>query len=149
MNTLRSQRPNQEGVGLRQCAVIAGTKFVVPWRWQTPRWLDRVVVASSANGRCLVWDFTCPDTLISRQSPEQCIAGFWNCGKRHGITEVDQILVAFRPLPLHSNCNWEFWDTGCIPGDESLAFFHDLGQRIAVATCHSWTTFIPVSDAAS
>ena len=40
----RSQRPNQEGAGLRQCAVIAGTKFVVLWRWQAPRWLDRVAV---------------------------------------------------------------------------------------------------------
>ena len=29
-----------------------------------------------------------------------------------------------------------------VPGDEALAFFHDLGQRIPVATCHSWTTFI-------
>ena len=52
--------------------------------------------------RCLVWDFTCPDTLTASHLNRAVI---WSCGERRGITEVDQILVAFRPLPIHSHCD--------------------------------------------
>ena len=61
----RRQRPDQEGAGLRQCTVTAGTKFVVPWRWQAPRWLDRVAVGQRTLPRV---GFYVP-RYVSCQSP--------------------------------------------------------------------------------
>ena len=61
----RRQRPDQEGAGLRQCTVIAGTKFVVPWRLQAPRWLDRVAVGQRTLPRV---GFYVP-RYVSCQSP--------------------------------------------------------------------------------
>ena len=122
----RRQRPDQEGAGLRQYTVIAGTKFVVPWRWQAP---DGLTVLPWANGRCLVWDFTCPDTLAASHLNRVVLGSgvVANDAESRKSTKYSSLSALYGFIPIAI-------ETLGVPGDEALSFFHDLGQRIAVAT---------------
>ena len=97
-------------------------KFVVPWRWQAPRWLDRV---PWANGRCLVWDFTCPDTLAASHLNRAVLGSgvVANDAESRKSIKYSSLSALYRFIPIAI-------ETLGVPGDEALSFFHDLGQRM-------------------
>ena len=67
---------------------------------------------------------------VSRQSPEQSSAGIWsvaNDAESRKSTKYSSLSALYRFIPIAI-------ETSGVPGVEALSFFHDLGQRIAVAT---------------
>ena len=82
-----------------------------------------------ANGRCLVWDFTCPDTLAASHLNRAVLSpgAVAKDAENHKMTNYSSLSAQydFRPIAV---------ETLGAPGDEALTFFRDLGQRIAAAT---------------
>ena len=83
-------------------------------------------VLSCTNGHCLVWDFTCSDTLATSHLNRAVLeSGFVanDAESRKSIKYSSlSTLYCFIPTAIK---------TLGVPGDEALSF---LGQRIAVAT---------------
>ena len=99
-------------------------------------------VLALAKGRCLVWDFTCPDTLAASHHNRVVLGSgvVANDAESRRSTKYSSLSAL---LSNHSNCDW---DIGC------------AGRRSAVilpwpwsahCSCHSWTTFISAPDATS
>jgi hypothetical protein len=90
---------------------------------------DGLTVLPWANGRCLVWDFTCPDTLAASHLNRAVLSpgAVANDAENHKMTKYSSLSAQydFRPIAV---------ETLGAPGDEALTFFRDLGQRIAAAT---------------
>ena len=90
---------------------------------------DGLTVLPWANGRCLVWDFTCPDSLAASHLNTAVLS----CGSVANEAESKKrskyasLSALYRFVPIAV-------ETLGAPGDEALAFFRDLGQRIATAT---------------
>ena len=80
-----------------------------------------------ANRYCLVWDF--PDILAASHLNRAVLGSgiVANDAKSRKSTEYSLLSVLCRFIPIAI-------ETLGVPGDEALSFFHDLGQRIAVAT---------------
>ena len=82
-----------------------------------------------AKGRCLVWDFTCPDTSATSHL-NRAVLGSGVVAKdaqSRKPTKYSSLSALYRFIPIAI-------ETLGVLGDEALTFFHDLGQRIAVAT---------------
>ena len=87
---------------------------------------DGLTVLPWANGRCLVWDFTCPDTLATSHLNRAVLS--------HGTVANDAeskktqkyrslgAMYSFKPIAIET--------LGAL-GDEASLFFRDLGRRIA------------------
>jgi hypothetical protein len=54
---------------------------------------DDLAVLPLANGQCLVWYFTCPDTLTVSHL-NRAVTNLWRCGQRRSKPEFDKIFVA-------------------------------------------------------
>jgi len=82
-----------------------------------------------ANGRCLVWDFTCPDTLAASHLNKTVLnpGAVANDAEHHKMTKYSSLSAQYDFRPIAA-------ETLGAPGDEALTFLRDLGQRIAVAT---------------
>jgi hypothetical protein len=90
---------------------------------------DGLTVLPWANGRCLVWDFTCPDTLAASHLNKAilCPGAVANEAENRKITKYSSLSAQYRFVPIAV-------ETLGAPGDEALAFFRDLGHRIMVAS---------------
>ena len=90
---------------------------------------DGLTVLPWANGRCAVWDFTCPDTLAPSHLNRAvdgagCVANDAEMRKSAKYTSLSA-LYQFTPIAVET--------LGAL-GVEALAFLKDLGRRIAAAT---------------
>jgi hypothetical protein len=90
---------------------------------------DGLTVLPWANGRCMVWDFTCPDTLAASHLNRAVVSP----GAVANDAESRKTLKYRSLSPLYS-----FWpvavETLGALGDEASALFRDIGQRIAIVT---------------
>ena len=81
------------------------------------------------DGRCMIWDFTCPDTLAkSHLDLAVSGAGFVATNAEGLKTKKYQSLVAsyiFEPIAV---------ETFGALGESATAFFKELGRRLAVNT---------------
>ena len=90
---------------------------------------DGVTVLPWANGRCMVWDFTCPDTLAASQlnlsvrSPS-AVANDAESRKSSKYRSLSA-MYCFVPVAVET--------LGAL-GEEASAFFSELGHRIAAVT---------------
>ena len=90
---------------------------------------DGLTVLPWANGRCLVWDFTCPDTLAASHLNRAVISP----GLVANDAE-DRKTAKYRTLaPLYNFMPIAVESLGAL-GDCAIDFFQKLGQRISVAT---------------
>ena len=76
-----------------------------------------------------MWDFTCPDTLAASRLNRVVLGSgvVANDAESRKSTKYSSLSALYRFIPIAI-------ETLGVPGDEALSFFHDLGQRIAVAT---------------
>ena len=90
---------------------------------------DGLTVLPWANGRCLVWDFTCPHTLAASHLHKAVIGpgAVANDAETRKSTKYSSLSALYRFVPIAV-------ETLGVPGDEALAFFRDLGKRIADVT---------------
>ena len=90
---------------------------------------DGLTVLPWANGHCLVWDFTCPNTLAASHLNRAVLGSgiVANDTESRKSTKYSSLsaLYCFIPIAI---------ETLGMPGNKALSFFHDLSQRIAVAT---------------
>jgi hypothetical protein len=90
---------------------------------------DGLTVLPWSNGRCLVWDFTCPDTLAASHlnhavvSPG-AVANDAECRKTAKYQSLSA-LYRFQPIAVET--------LGAV-GQEAAEFFRDLGRRITTVT---------------
>ena len=114
-----------------------------PWRQRTslpclePKSLSRddgkrpdgLTVLPWANGRCLVWDFTCPDTLAASHLNRAVVSPGLVANDAEDLKTMKYRTLAplynFMPIAVES--------LGAL-GDCATDFFKKLGQRISVAT---------------
>lgn len=90
---------------------------------------DGLSVLPWANGRCLVWDFTCPDTLAASHLNAAVLSpgAVANAAESLKVAKYRSLSALYRFVPIAV-------ETLGALGDEALDFFRDLGQRIAAAT---------------
>lgn len=90
---------------------------------------DGLTVLPWANGRCLVWDFTCPDTLAASHLNRAVMSpgAVANYAENRKSSKYSSLSANYCFVPVAV-------ETLGAPGDEALAFFRDIGQRIAAAT---------------
>jgi len=90
---------------------------------------DGLTVLPWAHGRCLVWDFTCPDTLAASHLNHAvlCSGVVANDAETRKTTKYKSLaaLYSFTPVAVET--------LGPL-GDEATIFFRDLGHRIASVT---------------
>jgi hypothetical protein len=82
-----------------------------------------------ANGRCLIWDFTCPDTLTASHLNRAVLAP----GAIANDAEQRQTTKYFSPA-AHYHFVLVFIETLGSLGDEALQFFRDVGRQVAAET---------------
>jgi len=90
---------------------------------------DGATLVPWARGRCLLWDFTCPDTLapshISKSSQAAgSVASEAEARKSAKYSELS-VAYSFVPIAVETFGAW---------GPEAMAFISELGRRIVVAT---------------
>ena len=82
-----------------------------------------------ANGRCLVWDFTCPDTLAASHLNRAVLSpgAVANDAESRKSAKYRSLaaMYSFTPVAVET--------LGSL-GEEATAFFRDLGRRIAMVT---------------
>ena len=90
---------------------------------------DGLTVLPWANGRCLVWDFTCPDTLAASHLNRAVLgpSTVANDAESRKSTKYRSLsaMYSFSPVAVESS--------GAL-GEEASAFFRDLGHRIAAVS---------------
>jgi hypothetical protein len=90
---------------------------------------DGLTVLPWANGRCMVWDFTCPDTLASSHLNHAVVGPgiVASDAERRKTAKYSALspMYCFTPIAVET--------LGAL-GDEAAAFFRALGQRIATNT---------------
>ena len=90
---------------------------------------DGLTVLPWANGRCLVWDFTCPDTLAASHLNRAVISPGLVANDAEDRKTAKYLTLAplynFMPIAVES--------LGAL-GDCATDFLQKLGQRISVAT---------------
>jgi hypothetical protein len=90
---------------------------------------DGLTVLPWAHGRCLVWDFTCPDTLAASHLNHAVLGPgvVANDAETRKTTKYQSLaaLYSFTPVAVET--------LGPL-GDEATIFFRDLGHRIASVT---------------
>ena len=93
---------------------------------------DGLTVLPWANGRCMVWDFTCPDTLAASHLNRavvgvSCVANDAETRKSAKYSSLSA-LYKFTPVAVET--------LGAL-GDEALTLFKDIGHRVAAVTNES------------
>jgi hypothetical protein len=90
---------------------------------------DGLSLSSWRNGRCLVWDFTCPDTLApSHWNVAVTGPGVVACeAEVRKKTKYSQLSVMYCFVPIAV-------ETLGALGDDASDFLHQLGRRIANVT---------------
>jgi hypothetical protein len=78
------------------------------------------------NGRCLIWDVTCPDTLAASYLDKAVtgpgvVATDAETRKRHKYSTVDDSTYIFQPIAIET--------LGAF-GNSAMEFFNDLGHRM-------------------
>ena len=90
---------------------------------------DGLTMLPWSNGRCLVWDFTCPDTLAASHLNQAVTGpGAVACNAEQRKTAKYQSLSAlyqFKPIAVET--------LGAL-GEEATDFFRQLGHRITTVT---------------
>ena len=90
---------------------------------------DGLTVMPWANGRCMVWDFTCTDTLAASNLNHAVLrpGAAANDAESRKSTKYQSLspLYKFTPIAVET--------LGAL-GEEASAFFHDLGHRINAVT---------------
>ena len=90
---------------------------------------DGLTVLPWTHGRCLVWDFTCPDTLATSHLNRAVLShgAVANDAESHKIAKYRSLsqLYRFCQLPVET--------LGSL-GDEATALFRDIGRRVAAVT---------------
>jgi len=81
---------------------------------------DGLTVLPWANGRCLVWDFTCPDTLAASHLDRAVLSpgAIANDAENRKRSKYLSLSAQYRFVPIAI-------ETLGAPGDEALAFFRD------------------------
>lgn len=87
---------------------------------------DGVTSMPWRNGRCLIWDVTCPDTLAASYldkavSGPGVVATEAETRKRHKYSTVDDSMYIFQPIAIET--------LGAF-GSSAINFFNDLGHRM-------------------
>ena len=90
---------------------------------------DGLTVLPWANGRCMVWDFTCPDTLAASHLNHAVIGpgAVANHAESRKTVKYNALSPLYRFVPVAV-------ETLGALGDEAIALLRDIGQRIA-AVC--------------
>ena len=90
---------------------------------------DGLSLSPWSNGRCLVWDFTCPDTLApSHLNLAVSGPGLVACeAEDHKRLKYSSLSAAYCFIPVAV-------ETLGALGDEAANFLHQLGRRIATVT---------------
>jgi len=90
---------------------------------------DGLTVLPWANGRCMVWDFTCPDSLAASHLNRAVVGpgSVANDAESRKSAKYQTLspLYCFTPVAVET--------LGAL-GDEASIFFRDIGQRIATVT---------------
>jgi hypothetical protein len=87
---------------------------------------DGLSLTPWSNGKCLIWDFTCPDTLAQSHlnvavSGPGIVANEAEAKKRHKYTSLTATYI-FVPIAVET--------MGAL-GEEADDFIHKLGRRVA------------------
>ena len=90
---------------------------------------DGLSVLPWASGRCLVWDFTCPDTLAVSHLNRAVLSpsAVANDAEHRNTMKYRSLASLYRFTPIAVETLGAF-------GDEASDFFCDLGRRIASVT---------------
>jgi len=90
------------------------------------KWPDSVTSMPWKNGRCLIWDVTCPDTLAASYL-DKAVTGPSGVVATEAETRKRQKYSSWR-LSVHfpTNCDWNFRSVG----SSAIEFFDDLGHRM-------------------
>lgn len=90
---------------------------------------DGLTVLPWANGRCLVWDFTCPDTLAASHINRAVLnpGAVANDAESRKASKYRSLSATYTFTPVAV-------ETLGPLGDEASKFFRDIGNRIATAT---------------
>jgi len=90
---------------------------------------DGLTVLPWANGRCLVWEFTCPDTLDANKLNRAVLRldADANDAESQKSLKYLSLSAQHRSVPIAI-------ETLGTPGTKVLAFFQDLGQHITATT---------------
>jgi len=90
---------------------------------------DGLTVLPWANGRCLVWDFTCPDTLASSHLNRAVLGPgtVANDAESRKAAKYSSLATLYNFTPIAV-------ETFGALGNEALAFFRDVGRRVAAVT---------------
>jgi hypothetical protein len=90
---------------------------------------DGLTVLPWANGRCMVWDFTCPDTLAASHLNRAvlCPGAVASDAEKRKSSKYRSLaaIYSFIPVAVES--------LGAL-GEEASAFFRDVGHRIAAVS---------------
>jgi len=90
---------------------------------------DGLTVLPWSGGRCMIWDFTCPDTLAASHLNRAVIGpgAVANDAERRKATKYMALSgrYIFTPVAVES--------LGAL-GEEAMTFFRDIGRRIAAVT---------------
>ena len=78
------------------------------------------------NGRCPIWDVTCPDTLAASfldkaVSGPGVVATEAETRKKHKYSTVDDSVFIFQPIAI---------ETSVLFGENAIDFFNDLGNQM-------------------
>jgi hypothetical protein len=90
---------------------------------------DGLTILPWANGRCLIWDFTCPDTLAVSHLNRAVIApgAVANDAEQRKTAKYMALSATYKFVPVAV-------ETLGAMGDEASQFFREVGRRIAAET---------------
>ena len=81
------------------------------------------------RGKCLAWDFTCPDTLAASHMDKAVVGPgqVANDAEQKKIDKYTKLSTHYQFVPIAIKT------LGPV-GDETIAFFHERGRRIVAVT---------------
>jgi len=107
-------------------SMSSGAGIFVAWRRQAPR---RSVSRAVEGGRCLVWDFTCPDTFAASHLNRAVTGAGADTTEAEAKKKLKYSRLSatyrFRPVAMES--------AGAV-GEDAADFLQELGRRIAAVT---------------
>jgi hypothetical protein len=90
---------------------------------------DGLTILPWANGRCLIWDVTCPDTLAASHLDRAVLAPgtVANDAEQRKRTKYFSLAARYHFVPITI-------ETLGSLGEEAMQFFRDVGHRVAAET---------------